>query len=164
MSAPRDPADGVMGGRTLRAGFLLALLFGAAWYTYTAFAELNYLSSAGRLGPGFFPRIIGASLVALLAYSLFADLRRAPPEGAVSPHWRTAAVLALLCAVFVGLLDLVGGLLAMVAFMAGSLWFLNRGRALQSALVAILLPLAMYLMFSVWLKATLPRGLLPLPF
>lgn len=153
-----------MGGRTWRAAFVLALLFAAGWYTYTAFAELNYLSSAGRLGPGFFPRIIGASLVALCAYSVFVDLRREPAESGISPYWRTAAVVALLSAVFVGLLDVIGGLLAMVAFMAGSLWFLNRGRALQSALVAILLPLAMYLMFSVWLKATLPRGLLPLPF
>lgn len=153
-----------MGGRTQRAGFLLALLFGAAWYTYTAFAELNYLSSAGRLGPGFFPRIIGASLVALCAYSFFIDLRREPLEGGISPFWRTVAVVALLSAVFVGLLDVIGGLLSMIVFMFGALAFLNRGRALQSALVAILLPLAMYLMFSVWLKATLPRGLLPLPF
>jgi len=153
-----------MGGRVLRAGFLLALLFAASWYAWSAFTELNYLSSAGRLGPGFFPRFIGASLVALLAYSVFVDLRRELPDSAISPYWRTAAVLALLCAVFVGLLDLIGGLLAMVAFMAGSLWFLNRGRALQNALVAILLPLAMYVVFSVWLKATLPVGLLPLPF
>ena len=153
-----------MGGRVLRAGFLLALLFGASWYAWTAFTDLNYLSSAGRLGPGFFPRFIGTGLVALLAYSAFVDLRRESPDSAISPQWRTAAVLALLCAVFVGLLDLIGGLLAMVAFMAGSLWFLNRGRTLQSALVAILLPLAVYLVFSVWLKATLPRGLLPLPF
>lgn len=140
------------------------LLCGASAYAWTAFTELNYLSSAGRLGPGFFPRLIGASLVLLLAYSLYADLRRDPPEGAIAPHWRTAAVLALLCAVFVGLLNLVGGLLAMVAFMAGSLWFLNRGRALQSVLVSILLPFAIYLVFSVWLKATLPRGLFALPF
>jgi len=153
-----------MGGRALRAGFLLALLFAAGWYTWTAFAELSYLSSAGRLGPGFFPRIIGSGLVLFLAYSIFADLRRAAPEGDVSPYWRTAAVLALLCAVFVGLLELIGGLLAMVAFMAGALWFLNRGRTLQNVLVAILLPLAMYLIFSVWLNAALPRGLLPLPF
>ncbi len=153
-----------MGGRVLRTGFLLALLFGASWYTWIAFTELSYLSSAGRLGPGFFPRLIGASLVALLAYSVFADLRRQSLTDAISPYWRTVLVLALLCAVFVGLLDLVGGLLAMVAFMAGSLWLLNRGRTLQSTPVAILLPLAMYLVFSVWLKAELPRGLIPLPF
>ncbi len=153
-----------MGGRVVRAAFLLVLLFAASWYSWTAFSELNYLSSAGRLGPGFFPRFIGASLVLVLAYSLFADLRGKPSEGAISPNWRTAAVFALLCAVFVALLNLLGGLLAMVAFMAGSLGYLNRGRALQNLLVSILLPLAMYLVFSVWLKATLPRGLLTLPF
>ncbi len=164
MQSSAGPAGGAGGGRALRAGFLLALLFGAGWYTYTAFAELNYLSSAGRLGPGFFPRIIGASLVALLAYSLFADLRRDPAETAISPLWRTAAVVALLSAMFVGLLELIGGLLSMVVFMSGSLWFLNRGRAVQNVLVAVLLPLGLYLMFRVWLNASLPRGLFPLPF
>ena len=164
MQASGGPAGGATGGRVLRAGFLLALLFAAAWYTWIAFSGLAWLSSAGRLGPGFFPRIIGSCLVALLAWGLFADLRRDAPEDAIAPYWRTAAVVALLSAVFVGLLDLIGGLLSMIVFMAGALWFLNRGRSLQNALVAVLLPLVMYLMFSVWLKASLPRGLLPLPF
>jgi len=158
------PSAGTTGGRTLRAGFLLVLLFCAGWYTYTAFSELSYLSSAGRLGPGFFPRLIGVALVGLLAYSLFADLRSTLQVDGIAPHWRTAVVLMLLCAVFVGLLELIGGLLSMVAFMAGALWFLNRGRTLQSALVTILVPLTVYLVFRVWLNATLPRGLIPLPF
>lgn len=164
MKAFRVGAGGAQGERVLRAGFLLALLFAAGWYTWTAFTELNYLSSAGRLGPGFFPRWIGSALVALLAYSLLADLRRGLPDGALLPYWRTSAVLALLSAVFVGLLEVLGGLLAMIVFMAGSLWLLNRGRTRQSVLVAVLLPLALYLLFSVWLKATLPQGLLQLPF
>jgi putative tricarboxylic transport membrane protein len=54
----------------MRAGFILAVLFLAASYTFVAFRDLSYLSSAGRLGPGFFPRIIGASLVVLCVYSL----------------------------------------------------------------------------------------------
>lgn len=164
MQTSAGPAGRATGGRALRAGFLLVLLFGASWYAWTAFTELSYLSSTGRLGPGFFPRFIGAGLVLILAYSLFADLRRSAAEEAISPYWRTAAVLALLCAVFVGLLHVIGGLLSMVAFMAGSLGFLNRGRTLQNAAVAILLPLAVYVVFRVWLNATLPGGLIPLPF
>lgn len=148
----------------MRAGFLLALLLAAGWYTTVAFTELSWLSSAGRLGPGFFPRLIGVSLVVLLGYSLAVDLRRAPAEDDVSVHWPAAASLAAVSALFVALLDVVGGLLAMIAFMAGALWLLNRDRALQSALVAVLLPLALYGLFVVWLKATLPRGMLPLPF
>jgi ABC-type transport system involved in cytochrome c biogenesis permease subunit len=148
----------------MRAGFLLAILFLAAGYTYIAFAELNYLSSAGRLGPGFMPRIIGVSLVAMCAYSLVADLKQFPAGEAVAPAWRSASVLALLSGVFVGLLEVLGGLLAMIAFMAAALWIFNRGRPLQNALVAVLLPLGTHLVFQVWLRASVPRGMLPLPF
>lgn len=150
--------------RSLRVGFLLAILFLAAGYTYVAFAELSYLSSAGRLGPGFMPRIIGVALVAMCALSLYADLRQQPDGETLSPGWRSAAVLAVLSGVFVVLLELLGGLLSMVAFMAASLWLLNPRRHLQNALIAILLPLFLYVVFAVWLRASVPRGLLPLPF
>jgi putative tricarboxylic transport membrane protein len=48
--------------------------------------------------------------------------------------------------------------------MAAALGFFNRGRLLQNALVAIILPVAIYVVFSVWLRASMPRGLLALPF
>lgn len=146
----------------MRAGFLAGVLVAAAGYTWLAFAELAWLSSAGRLGPGFFPRIIGASLVALCAYSLIAD--RSGPREALSPYWRTTVVLAALSALFVAALDVLGGLLSMVAFMAAALWILNRGRHVQNALLALALPLCVYLIFRVWLNAAMPRGILGLPF
>lgn len=148
----------------MRAGFLLAILFLAALYTYVSFDELSYLSSAGRLGPGFMPRIIGVSLVAMCAYSLYADMKHPAAGEALSPAWRSAAVLALLSGVFVGLLELLGGLLSMVVFMAAALWILNPGRHLQNALVAVLLPVGIHVLFVVWLRAAMPRGMLPLPF
>jgi len=148
----------------MRAGFLAAILLVAGGYSYGAFADLSYLSSAGRLGPGFFPRIIGVSLMALCAYSLYADVRRGRAAEALSPFWRTVAAVAALSAAFVVLLDLIGGLLAMIAFMAAALAFLNRGRHLQNALLALVLPVGFYLLFKVWLNAAMPRGLLPLPF
>ena len=162
-----DPAGVVTrwtGGRALRAGFLLAILFLAAFYTYLAFAELSYLSTTGRLGPGFMPRIIGVSLMAMCVLSLYADLRLHAAGEALPATWRSAAVLALLCGVFVALLEVIGGLLSMIVFMAASLWTLNSRRHLQNALVAVLLPVIAYMVFVVWLKASLPRGLLSLPF
>ena len=150
--------------RAMRAGFLLAILFLAAFYTYIAFTELVYLSPSGRLGPGFVPRIIGVSLVAMCALSLYADMKRLPAEESASPGLRSAVVLALLSGVFVALLEIIGGLLSMMVFMASALWILNRGRHLQNALIAVLLPLGTYLVFAVWLRASIPRGLLPLPF
>jgi putative tricarboxylic transport membrane protein len=149
---------------TVRAGFLLAILFLAGCYTYVAFAELSYLSSAGRLGPGFMPRIYGVALVVMCAWSLYADAKDASADEALSPGWRSAAVLALLTGVLVGLLQVLGGVLSMVVFMAAALWFFNRGRPLQNALLAILLPAAIHVVFGVWLRASMPRGMLGLPF
>jgi hypothetical protein len=148
----------------MRAGFLLAVLFLAGFYSAVAFLDLSYLSSAGRLGPGFFPRIIGVGLVLLCLYSLYADRKRAEVDDPVSPHWRVAAVVALLSAAFVALLNVLGGFLSMVVFMAAALHFLNRGRALQNALIAVLLPVSVVLLFDVWLNASMPRGMIPLPF
>lgn len=152
------------GARTLRAGFLLAILFLAAGYTWVAFAELSYLSSAGRLGPGFMPRIIGVSLVAMCVLSLYLDIARQPDGEALSPGWKSAAVLAALSGAFVVLLELLGGLLSMIAFMAASLWVLNPRRHLQNTLVSVLLPAFIQVVFAVWLRASMPAGLLPLPF
>lgn len=146
----------------MRAGFLGALLLFAGGYSYVAFAELSYLSSAGRLGPGFFPRIIGVALVALCAYSLYAD--RALAREPLPPFWRALAAMVALSAAFVVALEVLGGLVSMIAFMAAALAYLNRGRVLQNALLALVLPLAFYLLFKGWLNAAIPRGLLPLPF
>src|SRR5688572_13459881 len=99
----------------MRAGFLLAILLVSGGYTWLAFAELEYLSSAGRLGPGFFPRIIGVSLMVLCASSLYKDFGF---RETLSAHWRTTAVVAALSAAFIALLEFLGGLLAMIAFMA----------------------------------------------
>lgn len=144
----------------MRAGFLAGILLLAGGYTWIAFAELALLSSAGRLGPGFFPRIIGAALLVLCAWSLAAELRRSTPEP-WSAFWRDTLVLALLSGLFVAALDVLGGLVSMIAYMAAVLGTLNRRRSLQNALVAVLLPLAIYLLFRVWLNAAVPRGLLP---
>ena len=144
----------------MRAGFLAGVLLLAGGYTYVAFAELSWLSSAGRLGPGFFPRLIGGALVVLCAWSLAAELRRGAREP-VSEFWRVTLVLALLSGLFVAALDVLGGLVSMIAYMAVTLGVLNRRRSLQNALLAVLLPLAIYLLFRVWLNAAVPRGLLP---
>lgn len=144
----------------MRAGFLAGILLLAGGYTWIAFAELALLSSAGRLGPGFFPRIIGATLVVLCAWSLVEELGRRAREPR-SKYWRDAVALALLSGLFVAALDVLGGLVSMIAYMAAALATLNRRRTLQNALLAVLLPLAIYLMFRVWLNAAVPRGLLP---
>lgn len=149
----------------MRAIFLLAVLCLASFYTYVAFADLSFLSSTGRLGPGFFPRLIGILLIATCVYSLLmqAGFRRPRNEQHVAGHWGTTAIVAGFSAGFVLLLEILGGLPAMILFMLGMLSLLNRGRILQNVVVSLLLPAALYLMFHVWLKASFPEGLISLP-
>lgn len=145
----------------MRAGFQLGVLLFAGLYSYYAFTELSWLSSAGRIGPAFFPRIIGLTLLALSAWSLAADWRA--PGGHLAKGWRAVALLALLSGLFVAALEVLGGLLSMIAFMAAALTVFNRARPLQNALLALALPAGLYLLFKVWLNAGVPRGML-LPF
>ncbi len=51
----------------------------------------------------------------------------------------------------------------MMAFMLVSLFVLNRRQPVVNALISIFLPIGIYVVFSVWLRAGLPEGLLPLP-
>jgi putative tricarboxylic transport membrane protein len=148
----------------MRAIFLFAVLCIAMFYTYMAFADLTFLSSTGRLGPGFFPRIIGILLIGVCVYSLLLEVGfRRPRNEEGAGHWGITATIAGLSAGFVLLLEVLGGLPAMILFMLASLSLLNRGHILQNLAVSLLLPAALYLLFHVWLKASFPEGLISLP-
>lgn len=147
----------------MRLAFTLAILAASAVYTYTAFADLPFLSSAGRLGPGFFPRIIGVGLVAFALYNLYFDLKRRHQDEGISPYWGVTLTVAFLSGLFVVGLEILGGLLAMIAFMLASLFTLNRRQPVLNVAVSLAVPVGAYLLFRVWLKAAMPDGLIPLP-
>lgn len=147
----------------MRVGFLLALLAGGVFYSYFAFAELHFLSAAGRLGPGFFPRIIGIGLIAVCLLGLSQDIARMRSDDMRSAFWPSVLAVAALSAGMIWLFTLVGGALAMAAFLLAALSILNRGRVLQNLVITVFLPLGVYFLFDVWLNASLPEGRLPLP-
>jgi putative tricarboxylic transport membrane protein len=145
----------------MRVAFTAAVLCVAVLYTYWAFAELSFLSSAGRLGPGFFPRAIGLALIVACLLTLAGDLRKR--EGvAVSSYWRITLLVAALSGAFILILIVLGGPLAMVVYMLATLSALNRGKILQNIAVSIALPIALFLLFDVWLNASMPPGVLGL--
>jgi hypothetical protein len=144
----------------MRIAFTLVILFASAIYTYAAFTDLNFLSSTGRLGPGFFPRIIGGGLICFCVLDLAIEFFRPREPVAGSEHTRTVIVVATLSALFVAALGVIGGYLAMFAFIFAVLMILNRARPVQNGVIALLLPSAIYLLFDVWLNASVPRGIL----
>lgn len=147
----------------MRVGFLLALLAASLFYTYHAFADLAFLSAAGRLGPGFFPRLIGVLLVVACLLSLAGDVTRMRGDDMRSDHWPTILTIAGFSAAMIWLFALVGGLVAMALFLLATLSILNRGHVVQNLAIALLLPLCIHLLFDVWLNASMPEGRLPLP-
>ena len=148
----------------MRVPFLLVVLAASLFYSYIAFAELAFLSSAGRLGPGFFPRIIGVALIAFSCFCLFADWKLAREREAASPHWPTVLLIVVASGLLVLTLNLLGGLLAMAAFLLLCLSILNRGHPVQNVAVSLAFPVAVFLLFDSLLNASVPEGLLPLPF
>lgn len=147
----------------MRVGFLIAVLAGSVFYTHAAFTELAFLGTTGRLGPGFFPRIVGVLLIATCLLGLAPDIRQVRVDDMRSAYWPSVLAVAALSAGMIWLFTLVGGTLGMGLFLLAALSLLNRGRIVQNLAVAVLLPLGVYFLFDVWLNASMPEGRLPLP-
>lgn len=146
----------------MRAAFTLALLALAVAYTMMAFDGLAFLSARGRIGPGFFPRIVGVLLIVACLYSLAIDLRQHGWREPLGRSWRIVAAVAALSGLLVAAIDVLGALAGMLLFMLLSLAVLNRERPWQTVLLGTLLPIAIFVLFRYGLKATMPDGVLGL--
>ncbi len=147
----------------MRIIFLLVLLGGGIFYSYIAFADLNFMTRTGRLGPGFFPRIIGLSIVVLSIWAIVDARRQSAADPVPAGYWRDVTILVGIALIYAVLLKILGGFLATVAFLLLALSVLNTGRHLQNGIIALLLPAAVYLLFDVALNASMPPGMVPFP-
>ena len=148
----------------MRLAFTAAILCLAVFYTYWAFADLSFLSSTGRLGPGFFPRIVGLILIVACIFTLAGDMKARHADAALSSFWRITVVVAALSGAFILLLEVLGGPLAMVLYMLATLMVLNRGRPIQNVAISVGLPLMLFLLFDRWLNASIPQDSMGLPW
>jgi hypothetical protein len=147
----------------MRIAFLLVLLAGGIYYSYVAFVDLNFLTRSGRLGPGFFPRLIGVMMILFTLWTL-ADALRAGGQEEEPGWWRDILIVMALALCYGVLLRLFGGFVATFAFLAVALSILNRGRHVQNATISVLVPSGVYLLFDQLLNANMPPALIELPF
>lgn len=157
--------------RTVFFGVLLVILVG---YTEMAF-EMQWTTAGGRIGPGFFPRIIGLLGSVVCLGALLNSLRRGVGdveekdvldedevgEGDLGRH---PGPLLLAVVASIGLLVTflsLGAIIAGALFMFGMLAVLNPGRWLLNAVLSVAIPFGLYLLFQTALNAGLPEGLLP---
>jgi putative tricarboxylic transport membrane protein len=156
-------------GRTVFFGVVLVVLAG---YLKMAF-DLEWRTQAGRIGPGFFPRIIGVLGVAITVGALVQSLRPGVGdedegfeedelgEGDLGRHPVPVVITVVASGLFLLTLNTLGAIISGALFLFGMLWLLNRGRWVANTIVSIAVPLALYLLFQTALNAGLPGGLLP---
>lgn len=151
------------GTGNMRIVFLVVLLAGAIYYTYVAFADLGFLTRTGRPGPGFFPRIIGVSAIVVTLWTIVDALRDPSRERTDPQRWKDVVLLMALAVSYAVLLRLFGGFIATVIFLGVTLMILNRAQPAKNALLAILIPGGVYLLFDRVLNANMPPALFELP-
>ena len=145
----------------MRFFFSMALLAFAMLYAGFGFYSLDLIDMSGRLGPGFFPAIVGVLLIATTAANSVQEYRRQRQEAtALRALWRDVAEVTGLIALFLLLLPYAGSLLTLFAFTSLYLFRFNRGRGLFNAAYALAFSIMVFLLFEVVLQTGLPKGVL----
>lgn len=148
----------------MRIVFLMLVLAGSIYYSHVAFFDLNFFTRSGRLGPGFFPRVVGVAMMVLTLWSLTDALRERRLTDATAGTWPDVLKLMALAVAYAVSLRLLGGFPATVIFLGLALLIINRGHLVQNAILTVAIPSAIYLLFDRVLNANMPPALLNLPF
>lgn len=149
-----------------------AVFFGILLVVFAVYVQLalgmEWRTAAGRIGPGFFPRIIGGAGVVLTLVALVRSVRRAeaePETGTDGPdlgrHPRTMAIVVAASAALAAVFTVLGAVVAGALFLLGCLWLLNREHPVLNAVLGVGLAVGLYLLFQTLLNAGLPAGVLP---
>jgi putative tricarboxylic transport membrane protein len=158
-----------VGARAVFLGILLVVL---AVYLQLALG-MEWRTTAGRIGPGFFPRIIGGIGIVLTLVALVGSMRRAgstadtdddeTDAGAadLGRHPATMAIVVAASAALAAVFTVLGAVVAGALFLLGCLWLLNREHPVLNAVLAIGTATGLYLLFQTLLNAGLPAGVLP---
>jgi hypothetical protein len=157
-------------GRTIFLGIVLVILIG---YVKMAF-DLEWTTQAGRIGPGFFPRVIGILGLVITLGALVNSVRSGMDdeddegyvedemgEGDLGRHPVPVLLTVVAGAVLLVTLIPLGAIIASFIFLFAMLAFLNPGKWVLNATVSLIVPLTLYLLFQTALNAGLPEGLLP---
>jgi len=118
----------------------------------------------GVPGPGFLPRWVAAGLVCVGLYLTVKGIRPALalPEDIPWPDargWRRIALMLAALAVALLLLDKLGFLVVTTAFMAVLVFGLGVRSWVMLATVPLGAAIGLYVVFAVWLRVPLPKGI-----
>ncbi|WP_006243487.1 tripartite tricarboxylate transporter TctB family protein [Mycolicibacterium tusciae] len=158
-----------------KLAFLGVLLLVFAVYTEMAMG-MEWRTQAGRIGPGFFPRILGFTTMAVTVLAGVREIVSRRTEKPVSQAEAADEIaepdlgrhpIALLgfivaATLFVALFGILGAVVAGILFLGATLWFLDPEHHIRAVIIAIAIPVLLYLAFQTGLNVGLPQGILPL--
>jgi putative tricarboxylic transport membrane protein len=138
-----------------KVGGVILLLLGLG----TAYLGVQYgFGDLYAPGPGFFPVLVGAFLAILACIYLFQQFRTG--GRGVSAKWQRPLMVILLSFVYVSFLEKLGFLLDTVLMLLVFVGVIERQRLRRTLAVALLGTVGMYVVFALWLRVPLPKGLL----
>ncbi|SDM90117.1 Tripartite tricarboxylate transporter TctB family protein [Franzmannia pantelleriensis] len=144
----------------MRLFFYLFILVVAICYTYIAFVDLTFFTNRGRMGPGFFPRILGLAMVIAMLLVILGDIKKNTLfSGTQDSQYKDAAVLIGFSLTFGVLLMVFGYVVAIPAYIGATLFYFNRGKYVTNAVVVVAVPVVIHFLFGSLLNASLPHGL-----
>jgi putative tricarboxylic transport membrane protein len=120
--------------------------------------------SAGTPGPGFLPLLIAIGII-VCGGALLVSARRGtqvvgkPSWPSLAGWWHVALMLFAMAIAFIFLEEL-GFLVATTLFMAAMIYVLGERSWRMLLTVPPLSALALYMVFAVWLRVPLPKGLI----
>jgi len=142
-------------------GFVLAVVYG------TAASRLSIPAFSDPVGPRIFPYIVAAGLclasVALIIEHVASKRHMGDAQRAAGDRDAITGIafVALgMLAVYYALFDYLGFLVATALFLIAFLTYSNHGQWKVNAVVALLFPLAAYLLLDTLFGARLPNGVL----
>jgi len=153
----------------MSANRLLALVTGilSLAYLYGAF-QIPVFPIPRPVDSDAFPKLLGVVMLGLSVW-LFFEKDASAPAGAGDeedtrsawPRWQPVVVTSVAIALYAGLLAWLGFVLASFLLTAGLTWFYGYRRHTVNAVVALTVPLGLYLIMTRLMNIHLPAGVLP---
>jgi len=147
---------------------LLALVTGllSLVYLYGAF-QIPVFPIPRPVDSDAFPKLLGLVMLGLSVWLYFdkdpqpsvAEEDEDSPQGWA--RWQPVVVTSVAIALYAGLLAPLGFVLASFLLTAGLIWFFGYRRPVVTAVVALAVPLVLYLLMTRFMNVHLPAGLLP---
>jgi hypothetical protein len=147
------------------------ILHGLFWLCIgiiTTFSSTHYsLGSFSDPGPGALPFILGLVFILLALITLVKSVRvRAPrdPTSAftIGTGWRTVAAVIVTLVVSAIVFESLGFLITVFLLVTVSMLLMEPRRWMLAVFMGLASSLGSYVIFDIWLKVQLPRGILHL--